>query len=129
MREKKGQSGGAMKGTRATVTTMMKRARRKKRRVRKTAPGCDIMFTSNGTEVGVYELKAEGYDKLLASRLEGRVLSCRVEGVMNYSQVYHTAPRDDGVDREVCTPKLELRAWRPSWRLHRRPIYAYVLPM
>ena len=61
----------------------MKRARRKKRRGRETAPGCDIMFTSNETEVEVSEVKAAGYDKLLASRVEGRVLSCRVDGVMN----------------------------------------------
>ena len=66
-----GQSGGTMKGTRATATTTMKRARRKRRRERETAPGCDIMFTSNKMEVGVSEVKAAGYDKLLASRVEG----------------------------------------------------------
>ena len=29
---------------------------------------------------------------------------------MNRLQVYHTSPRDDGVDRDVCIPKLVLRA-------------------
>ena len=58
-----------MKGMRVTATTTMKRARRKKRRGRETAPGCDIMFTSNETEVGVSEVKAVGYDKLLVSRV------------------------------------------------------------
>ena len=42
-----------MKVTRETATTTMKRARRKNRRGRETSPGCDIMFTSNETEVGV----------------------------------------------------------------------------
>ena len=51
----------------------MKRERRKKRRVRETDPGCDIMFTSNDMEVGVSEVKAAGYDKLMASRVERRV--------------------------------------------------------
>ena len=46
-----GKSGGTTKGTREKTT--MKRVRRKKRRVRETAPVCDIMFTSNKTEVGV----------------------------------------------------------------------------
>ena len=58
-----------MEGTRATATTTMKRVRSKKRRGRETATGCDIMFTSNETEVGVSEVKATGYDKLLASRV------------------------------------------------------------
>ena len=48
----------------------MKRARRSKRRGRETAPGCDIMFTSNKKEVGVSEVKAVGYDKLLVNRIE-----------------------------------------------------------
>ena len=52
-----GQSGGMMEGTRATATATMKRARRKKRRGRETAPRCNIMFTSNKTEVGVSEVK------------------------------------------------------------------------
>ena len=68
------------------------------------------MFTSNKTEVGVSEVKAAGYDGLLAYRVEGRVLSRRVEGVMNCLQVYHPVPRDDGVDRDVCIPKSVLRA-------------------
>ena len=76
---------------RATVATMMKRVRRKKRSVRETAPGCDIMFTSNKTEVGVSEVKSVGCDKLLAPRVEGRVSSRRVEGVMNCLHVYHPA--------------------------------------
>ena len=68
---------------------MMKRARRKNRRRRDTAPVCDNMFTSKKTEVGVSEVKAAGYDNLLASRVEGRVSSCRVERVINNLQVYH----------------------------------------
>ena len=68
------------------------------------------MFTSNETKVGVSEVKAAGNDKLLASRVEGQVSSRRVEGVMNCLQVYHPAQRDDGVDRDVCIPKLILRA-------------------
>ena len=80
---RRGQSGGTIKGTRVTATTTMKRARRKKRRGRDTAPGCDIMFTFNEIEVGVSEVKAAGYDKLLASRVEVLVSSRRVEGVMN----------------------------------------------
>ena len=65
------QSRGTMKGMRARETMKMKRARRKKRRVRETDTGCDIMFTSNEMEVGVSEVKNAGYDKLLASRVEG----------------------------------------------------------
>ena len=57
-----------MKGTRETAT--IKILRMKKRRVRETAPGCDIMFTSNETEVGLSQLKAAGYYKLLVSRVE-----------------------------------------------------------
>ena len=68
------------------------------------------MFTSNETEVGVSEVKAACYDKLMVSRVEGRVSSHRVEGVMNRLQVYHPAPRYDGVDRYVCIPELVLRA-------------------
>ena len=59
------------------------------------ATGCDIMLTSNDTEVGVSEVKAVGYDKLLASRVEERVSSHRVEGIMNCLQVYHLAQRDE----------------------------------
>ena len=61
----------------------MKKVMRKKRRGRETANGYNIMFTYNGMEVGVSEVKAAGYDKLLASRVEGRVFSRRLEGVMN----------------------------------------------
>ena len=50
---------------------------------RETATRCDIMFMSNETEVEVSEVKAVGYNKLLASRVEGRVSSHIVEGVMN----------------------------------------------
>ena len=46
------------------------------------------MFTSNETEVLVSEVKAAGYDKILASRVEGRVLFRRLEGVMNSLQVW-----------------------------------------
>ena len=118
-----------MKGTRATTTTKMQRARSKKRRGRETAPRCDIMFTSKETEVGVSEVKSAGYDKLLVSRVEVRVLSCRLEGVTNYLQVYHPAPRDDSVDKDVCIPESELRARNPSRRLPWRLNYAYVPPM
>ena len=68
---RRGQSGGMTKGTRAMATTMMNRARRKERRGWETATGCDITFTSNETEVGVSEVKAAGYDKQLAPRVEG----------------------------------------------------------
>ena len=54
---------------RATTTMTMKRARRNKRRGRETATGCNITFTSNDTKVGVSEVKAVGYDKLLAYRV------------------------------------------------------------
>ena len=94
-----------MKGTTETATKITKRARRKKRRGRETDPGCDIMFTPNEMEVGVSEVKAAGYDKLLESRVEGIVSSHRLEGVMNRLQVYHPAPRDDSLDRDVCIPK------------------------
>ena len=65
----RGQSGGTMKGKRETAMTTMKRVRRKKIRGRETAHGCDIMFTSKNTEVGVSEVKAAGYDKILESRV------------------------------------------------------------
>ena len=94
-----------MKGTRATETTTMKIARSKKRRGRETDPLCNIMSTSNNTEVGLSEVKASGYDKLLASRVEGRVLSHRVEVIMNRLQVYHLAPSVDGVDRVERPPR------------------------
>ena len=68
------------------------------------------MFTSNETEVRVSEVKAAGYDKLLVSRVEGRVSYRILEGVMNLLQVYQQAQRDDGVDRDVCIPKSVLRA-------------------
>ena len=102
-----------MKGTRVTATTAMKRVsrvRRKERRIRETAPGCDIMVASNETEEVVSEVKAAVNDNLLASRVEGQVLSRRVEVVMNHSQVYHPDPRDEGVDRYICIPKSLLRA-------------------
>ena len=83
------------------AATTMKRVSRKKRMGREIAPGWDIMFTYKGKEVGVSEVKAVGYDKLLTSRVEVRVLSRRVEGVMNRLQVYHPALRDNGVDRDV----------------------------
>ena len=76
-----------MKGTRATVTTTMRRTRKKKRRGRETYPRCDIMFMSNEMEVGVSEVKTAGYDNLLASRVEGRVLSHGVEVIMNRLRV------------------------------------------
>ena len=88
----------------------MKILRRKKRRGRETALRYDIMFMSNKTEVGDSEVKAAGYDKLLESRVKGQVLSRRVEGVMNSLEVYHPALRDDDVGRDVCIPKLVLRA-------------------
>ena len=75
---KEGAKWGEIKGTSLMATTEMNRVRRKNRRGRETAPGCDIMFTSNETELGVSEVKYSGYDKLLASRVEGRVSSCRV---------------------------------------------------
>ena len=99
-----------MKGTRATTTTTMDRTRRKKSMLRETAPGCDIMFTPNETEVGVSEVKAAGYYKLLTSRVERQVLYRRVEVVMNFSQVYHLDLRDDSVERDVCIPESALRA-------------------
>ena len=54
-------------------------------------------------------MKAAGYDKTMASMVEGRVSSHRVEGVMNILQVYHPSPRDDGVDRDACIPELVLK--------------------
>ena len=54
-------------------------------------------------------MKALVYDNLLASMLEGQVSSQRVEGVMNRLQIYHPAPKNDGVDRDVCIPELVLR--------------------
>ena len=75
---RRGQSGETMKGTRETTTTTMKRVSRKKRRGRDTYPGCDIMFKYNEAEVGVSEVKASGYDNLLASRVEGLVSPQRV---------------------------------------------------
>ena len=36
-------------------------------------------------------------------------MSRRVDGVMNRLQVYHPSQRDDGVDRDICTPELVLR--------------------
>ena len=88
----------------------MKRERRKRRRGRETDHICDIMFTSNKTELVVSEVKAEGYDKILASKIEGRVSSRILEGVMNRLQVYHPSLRDDGVDRDICIPESLLRA-------------------
>ena len=58
-------------------------------------------------------MKAAGYYKILASRAEGRISSRRVEGVINSLQVYHLDPRDNGVDIDVCIPKLVLRAREP----------------
>ena len=54
-------------------------------------------------------MKAAAYDKILASRAEGRVSYRRVEGVINSLQVYRPDPRDDGVNRYLCTPELVLR--------------------
>ena len=68
------------------------------------------MFTSNKTEMGVYDVKAAGCDKLLASRLEGLLSSRIVEGVMNLLHIYHPAPRDDGVDIDICIPESVFRA-------------------
>ena len=107
---RRGQSGVTIKVTRVTATTTMKRARRKKRRGRDTAPGCDIMFTPNETEVGVSEVNAAGYDKLLVSKVDGRVSSHKLEVIMNRLQVCHMILRDDSVDRDVCIPESVLRA-------------------
>ena len=41
-----------MKGMRLTETRKINRVMRKKKRGRETDPRCDIMFTSNKTEVG-----------------------------------------------------------------------------
>ena len=98
------------KGTRAMATKTIKRTRRKERRGRETDPGCDIMFTSNEMEVGLSEVKAVSYDKLLVSRLERQVSYRRLEGVMNHLQVYNPSPRDDSVDGDVCIHKYLLRA-------------------
>ena len=103
-----GKSGGTMKGTRETAMTTMKRARRKKRRGRETDPRYNIMFMSKETEVGVSEVNAAGYDKLLECRGERRVSSHRVEGIMNRLQVYYPSPGYEGADRDVCIPKLLL---------------------
>ena len=56
------------------------RTRRKNRRGRETAPGCNIMFTFNEKDVGVSEMKAAGSDKLLPSRVEGRFPAARKDG-------------------------------------------------
>ena len=70
-----------MKGTR--LTTTMKIVKRKKRRGRYTASICDIMFTSKKKDVGVSDLKDVVCDKLLVSRVEGQLSTCKVERVMN----------------------------------------------
>ena len=64
-----------MKGTRETTITTMKRVRRKKWKERETDPRLNIMFRFNETEVVLSKVKAAGYDKLLASKVEGRVSS------------------------------------------------------
>ena len=99
-----------MKGERVTAMTTMKRVRRNNRRGIATAHGCDIMFTSNDTEVVVSEVNSVVYDKLLMSRVEVQVSSRRLEGVVNRLQVYHPSPRDDGVNKDVCIPKSVLRS-------------------
>ena len=63
------------------------------------------MLTSNETEVGVSEVKATGYDKLLASRVEGRVSSRRLEGVRE-NFMYRQCKESIAILQEVPAPLL-----------------------
>mmetsp|Transcript_53215 Transcript_53215/g.64151 ORF Transcript_53215/g.64151 Transcript_53215/m.64151 type:complete len:698 (+) Transcript_53215:257-2350(+) len=65
---------------------------------------CSLMTMSNISEEGVSEVKNAACDKLLASRVDARINSKKVDSVMNRLQVFHP-PARDGVERDVCIPE------------------------
>ena len=79
---------------------------------------CSLMTMSNLSEVGVSEVKALACDKLLASRVDSRVSSNKVDSVMNRLQVFHPAPRDN-LDREPCIPESVQKAVDEGTLSHR----------
>jgi nucleolar GTP-binding protein len=63
-----------------------------------------LLTMSNISEHGVSEVKNVACDKLLASRVDARVSSNKVDGIMNRLQVFMPQPRDN-VERDVCIPE------------------------
>jgi nucleolar GTP-binding protein len=67
------------------------------------------MTMSNTSEKGVSEVKAAACDKLLAARVDSRISTKKVDGIMNRIQVFYPKPRDN-VKREAFIPQSVLKA-------------------
>jgi nucleolar GTP-binding protein len=67
------------------------------------------MTMSNTSEKGVSEVKAAACDKLLAARVDSRISSKKVDGIMNRIQVFYPKPRDN-VKREAFIPQSVQKA-------------------
>lgn len=65
--------------------------------------GIPVMEMSTISEAGVMEVKTEACERLLAHRIEVKIKSKKVEGVLNRLHVAMPAPRD-GVQRPPCVP-------------------------
>mmetsp|Transcript_7444 Transcript_7444/g.9919 ORF Transcript_7444/g.9919 Transcript_7444/m.9919 type:complete len:728 (-) Transcript_7444:319-2502(-) len=63
-----------------------------------------LLTMSNLSEQGVSDVKNAACDKLLASRVDSRLSSGKVNNVANRLQVFHPTKRDN-VDRDVCIPE------------------------
>lgn len=69
--------------------------------------GIPVMEMSTISEVGVMEVKTEACERLLAHRIEVKIKSKKVEGVLNRLHVAMPAPRDQ-VQRPACVPMKAL---------------------
>lgn len=65
--------------------------------------GIPVMEMSTISEAGVMEVKTEACERLLAHRIEVKIKSKKVEGVLNRLHVAMPAPRDH-VQRPPCVP-------------------------
>ena len=89
--------------------------------VEESGPNTSMLRMSNATEEGVSAVKNHACDKLLASRVDSRVGSNKVDSVMNRLQVVYPQARD-GVTREAYIPesvRLEREAGRAKTRKSR----------
>jgi len=68
-----------------------------------STPNCTLMTMSNVSEQGVSDVKTTACDRLLASRVSGRVASGKVDNVLNRLQVFHPSARD-GTERAAFIP-------------------------
>ncbi|EJK62794.1 hypothetical protein THAOC_16579 [Thalassiosira oceanica] len=89
--------------------------------VEESGPNTSMLKMSNATEEGVSAVKNHACEKLLASRVDSRVSSNKVDSVMNRLQVVYPQARD-GVTREAYIPesvKLEREAGKAKTKKSR----------